>query len=115
MAAVNSAGFGIGLFVPGTALMASGLYGSPSGGYLADSTVILQALQREKLDFNIVYDVQYDLILGDIQTIQGWVYQHKPDLRPNYVFSKDRQHWIEAAATDTGFPDIQAYGRWRVW
>ena len=60
-------------------------------------------LYGDVLDHNIVFEYQYDLIVGSLGDIRGWVYAHQPDPRPDYSFVADRQHWL-CPGGDAGFP-----------
>ena len=60
-------------------------------------------LYGDVLDYNIVFEYQYDLIVGSLGDIRGWVYAHQPDPRPECSSVADRQHWL-CPGGDAGFP-----------
>jgi hypothetical protein len=65
----------------------------------------------EILDWNIVYEYDYALVLGTLNEIRAYALAHRPDDRPDYRFTRDRQHFILTNATDAGWPVV---GAWRV-
>ena len=98
-ALVNKAGFGVGLFEPDVTDMIgiSGYQGGRPSGYLA-------GVREELMDSNIVYDFTYTLVVGTVGQIRAYAYAHRPDPRPTYLFTRDREHFTEVNAADTGFP-----------
>jgi hypothetical protein len=108
-ALVNDAGWGLGVFHPGSAHFVGGFAGTPNtGGPSDDPTGYISPIHTEVLDSNIVYEYRYDLILGTLGEIRQWVYDHRPDARPNHVFRSDRQHW-HSTKGDAGWPIAAAY------
>jgi len=108
-ALVNDDGWGLGVFHPGSAHFIGGFAGTPNtGGPYDDPTGYISPIRTEVLDSNIVYEYNYDLILGTLGQIRQWVYDHQPDPRPNYVFQSDRQHW-HTTKGDAGWPIVSAY------
>ena len=98
-ALVDDSGFGIGLVEPDLLQIIgiSGYEGGVPSGYLA-------GVRPELLDANIVYRFTYTLVVGSLKQIRGYAYAARPDPRPVYVFARDRQHFVEANATDAGYP-----------
>lgn len=90
---VSDSNWGIGIFNPGVVRFLT--HNIANDGYIAP-------LHRDIFDYNIVYDNSYSLIVGNLSDIRNYVYANKPDNRPNYVFSGNRQHWYYHNATDTG-------------
>jgi hypothetical protein len=102
-ALVDDSRFGVGLFNPGL-MRFSGIPGTPQAedwgwvnGYLTSST-------PEVLDANVSYSYRYDLVVGTLGQIRAYAFIHRPDERPNYRFTHDRQHWWEWNASDAGMP-----------
>ena len=91
-------------------LFTGGFVGSAGGGPYSGSTSFIAPRRPEIIDYNIVYDYSYNLILGNLSDIRGYVNAHPTDLRPNYHFNSDRQHWTLYNASDTGVPS----GQWSV-
>jgi hypothetical protein len=101
-ALVDDDDFGVGLFEPQRTLFA-GIAGLPDAqpwqinGYLTASAA-------EILDANVTYAYDYTLVLGTVGAIRSYAYAHRPDSRPDYRFTTDRQSWWYRNATDRGFP-----------
>ncbi len=118
---VNNDGWGLGIYKPGTYQFVGGfsrtcadlwngdIERNPDsaigvGGPKDDPTGYITATLREHIDHNIVYEYSYTLILGDLDNIRKYVYDHKPeDTRPRYIFSKGRSNWTYLDATDAGY------------
>ena len=66
--------------------------GSVNTGYMAP-------LYGNVLDHNIVFEYQYDLIVGTLGDIRGWVYKHQPDPRPTTASSPTGSTGSVPAAT----------------
>ena len=67
-------------------------------GYIAPN-------REEILDHNITYDFNYVLIVGGVDEIRRYVYDHAERPKPPvYRFEKDRQHWYYQNAKDGGWP-----------
>ncbi len=106
---LNDDGWGLGVYHPGSARFKGGFHGTPNTGmYWEDSTGYISPLHQEVLDHNITYEYEYDLILGTLAEIRQWVYDHKPDTRPDYRFKSDRQHWYSNKG-DAGWPIASNY------
>jgi hypothetical protein len=86
--------------------MAGGFAGAKgSSGPKDNPTGYASPLAQEILDHNIVYEYRYVLILGTLQEIRDYAYQHAPRLPvPQWKFASDRQHWIYENTTDEGWP-----------
>jgi hypothetical protein len=80
--------FGLGVWNEGAYRTIGGFAGKPGRGGPGDGpTGYISPLHVDILDWNIVYEYNYVLILGDIQQIRQYVYQHaKRPEPPNYVF-----------------------------
>ncbi|HEY5911469.1 MAG TPA: hypothetical protein VJA21_12790 [Verrucomicrobiae bacterium] len=105
-AQVNDAGWGLGVWNPGAFEFTGGFAGRPgAGGPLDDPTGYIAPIRAEILDHNIVYDYVYELILGSLEEVRAYVYQHHatPKL-PVFQFVRDRQGWFYRDGTDTGWP-----------
>jgi len=104
---VNDSNFGVGVHNP-DAIRTLGGYYSPeadlcTGGSPDDNTAYIAPLHIEVLDYNIVYEYNYNLIVGTLTDIRNWVYTHHSDPRPDYSFRTSRRHWY-ANYGDAGPP-----------
>lgn len=108
-ALLNDKGWGLGVFHPGTTQFIGGFHGTPgSGGPYDDPTGYISPIQTEVIDHDIVYEYEYSLILGSLDDIRRWIYDRKPETRPDYRFAKDRQHW-SSTRPDAGCPSDGFY------
>ena len=93
---VDGSNFGIGVHNP-DAINTGGGYlnaGNPCMGGSADNnTAYIAPVHLEVLDYNIVYEYDFNLIVGTLTGIRNWVYTHHSDHRPDYYFGRSRQHW----------------------
>jgi hypothetical protein len=99
--------WGVGIYNPAVYTFSGGFHGQPVGvGGPFDGPIGFIAPDiQEVIDHNIVYEFDYYVILGYLNSIRNFVYAHRPkDTRPDYRFDKNRQHWIYAGAGDDGFP-----------
>ena len=105
-ALVGDDGWGLGVWHAGRYLTLGGFAGKPGAGGPKDNpTGYISPLHSEIIDHNIQYEYSYVLILGKLENIRKYVYDHaKRPAPPNYVFKSDRQHWIYRNAADTGWP-----------
>lgn len=117
-AQINDEGWGLGVWNPDSYEFDGGFYGTPgSGGPSDNPTGYVGPLRTEIIDSNIVYEYRYQLIVGTLDEIRGYVYKHT--IRPkalSFNFESDRRGWYYFDATDTGSPikgelDILAEGR----
>jgi hypothetical protein len=110
-ALVNDDDFGLGVWHPGVYRFIGGFAcGQPGKGGPKDApTGYISPIHREILDWNIVYEYRYVLIVDSLSNIRTYIYAHADkSTLPRYDFTKDRQHWIYTNARDTGWP-IQGY------
>ena len=104
-AAVNDNNWGLGVFHSGVFDILGGFYlPGMTGGPLENPISYIAPLQQEVLDHNIVYEYTYVLVVGTLQQIRQYVYDHRPNTMPDYHFTSDRQHWWYHNAGDTGMP-----------
>jgi len=105
-ALLDNTDWGLGVWSPGTYQILGGFFGKPGAGGTKDAPCgYISPVQQEILDYNIVYEYRYVLILGTLDEIRQYVYEHSEKNRlPDYKFKKDRQHWIYSGAKDTGWP-----------
>ena len=98
--------FGLGVWNQGAYRTIGGFAGKPGRGGPQDGpTGYISPLHVDILDWNIEYEYSYVLILGSLDQIRQYVYDHaQRPAPPEYVFAKDRQHWVYANASDTGWP-----------
>jgi len=105
-ALLDDSGFGLGVWHPGVYSFIGGFFGQAGAGGPHDSaTGYIAPVFNEVIDWNIVYDYKYTLILGKLDEIRSYVYRHaKRPSPPDYNFARDRQHWIYHGAVDQGWP-----------
>lgn len=105
-AEVNDAGWGLGIWSPEVCVFDGGFAGEPGkGGPFDGPTGYLGPVRPEIIDYNIVYDYRYELILGSLESIRDYVYQHaQRPAAPAWRFDHDRQGWHYRNATDAGWP-----------
>ncbi len=105
-ALVNDDDWGLGVWHPGVYSFIGGFYGQPGKGGPKDApTGYIAPLHQDILDHNIQYDYHYVLILDSLQNIRKHIYKNTPSLTlPEYMFQKDRQHWVYQNAQDEGWP-----------
>ena len=89
---MNDSNWGLGVYVPGSVVFDGDMSGSPGGGPTSDAFCYMAPTMLEILDYNIVYNYTYKLILGNLSDIRNYVYANK-EVQPNYVFSGTRAHW----------------------
>lgn len=104
--------WGLGVYQPDTMRFSAGFYGTRgSGGPSDPQTGYIAPNQDEIIDWDIVYDFKYHLILGNLDTIRSYVYQNPPSVACLlYGFETDRQHFTFNNAADSGIP----HGYWHV-
>jgi FG-GAP-like repeat len=103
---VNSSNFGFGVHNPDAINTVGGYenHGNPCTGGSADSNAAYIApFSFEVLDYNIVYEYDFNLIVGTLTSIRNWAYTHRSDHRPDYHFGNNRQHWFSTYG-DAGVP-----------
>ncbi|MDT8303468.1 MAG: hypothetical protein RQ760_18455 [Sedimentisphaerales bacterium] len=105
-ALIDDNNWGLGVFKPDTYSFKGGFFGVPGKGGSKDApTGYISPIQAEILDHNIQYEYEYRLILGTLDEIRRYVYEHSAGKSlPDYRFEKDRQHWVYRNAVDTGWP-----------
>ena len=108
-ALVDDLGFGLGVF-NSFATRFGGFFSGTAhiGGPSDEFTGYLGPNIQEILDWNIVYQYDYALVLGTLDQIRGYAYAHRADDRPNYQFVRDRQHFWYFDASDAGWPIVGA-------
>ncbi len=105
-ALVNDQGWGVGVIQPGIYSFIGGFHDKPNTGGSGDNpTGYIAPVRKEILDHNIVYEYHYQLALGTLDEIRAVATaSRRVDIRPDYRFTRDRQHWIYDGVADTGFP-----------
>lgn len=94
-ALIDKTGWGLGVRNYDAVQFGGGFCGTPGqGGTKSTSTGHLSPLIPEILNPKGTYQFSYDLILGTVDEIRNWVYEHPTDTRLDYRFANDRQHWI---------------------
>jgi hypothetical protein len=104
VAYVNNYNFGVGVFQSGCNEFNATSGGSPNRGSNDPSFSYLCPVWKDVLDHNITYEYTYQLVVGNLPDIRGYAYDHRPDARPNFQFTSDRQHWLYVNASDSGWP-----------
>ena len=103
---VNSSNFGVGVHHPDAIDIGAGYFNAGSactGGPSDNNTAYIAPVHVEVLDYNIVYEYDFNLIVGTLTGIRNWVYAHHSDHRPDYSFGTSRGHWY-ANYGDAGPP-----------
>ncbi|XP_062515736.1 uncharacterized protein LOC134191172 [Corticium candelabrum] len=113
-ALVNDSLWGLGVFQPYTNLITGGFAG-PHGNYgpHSGSTGYLAPNQIEILDYNIIYQFNFSIILGSLQEIRQYVYDKSSRRQSclDYAFTIDREHFRYENAADAGQPK----GSWHIF
>jgi hypothetical protein len=105
-ALVDEENFGLGIWNPGVFSFIGGFAGKPGKGGPKDGpTGYIAPVATEIIDHNIAYDYNYVLILGQLDEIRKYVYDHAERPKPPvYRFKKSRDHWVYHGAIDSGWP-----------
>ena len=104
--------FGVGVYHPTARRFIGGFAGQRGvGGPNDPSTGYISPLHVDVLDHNIVYEFEYDLIVGSLAQIRAHVNDNHRDLRPNARFVGSRHHWSPAGpgVSDAGMPDERGW------
>src|SRR5262249_24776392 len=103
---VDDSGWGLGVWNPMCYRFGGSFTGQPGPGSTFDnSTGYMAPSRQEVIDANIQYQYTYFLILGTIQEIRKYVYDHSPRPSPPvYRFQNDRQGWTFINGVDAGWP-----------
>jgi FG-GAP-like repeat len=105
-AMVDSSNFGFGVHNPDSVFTGGGYAssGNPcTGGPTDNNTGYIGPQHIEVLDYNIVYQYDFNLIVGTLTSIRNWAYTHRSAHRPDYHFGNNRQHWFSTNG-DAGVP-----------
>jgi len=110
-ALVRDDDWGVGVWSPGTHSFVGGFAGKPGKGGPKDGpTGYIAPLRREILDRDIAYAYDYVLIVGKLDTIRDYVYEHaNKHALPDYRFAADRQSWTLRDCKDSGWPIAGAW------
>ncbi len=83
-----------------------GFYGVPGAGGVKDAaTGHITPSHGEIRDHDIQYEYRYTLILGELDEIRRYLYEHADrPTPPEYRFVNDRRHWRYENCRDTGWP-----------
>ncbi len=105
-ALIDDDDFGLGISLPGCCAFKGGFAGRPGqGGPHDNPTGYIAPEPKEIIDWNIEHEYQYKLIVGTLQEIRKYVYDHaKQPVPPAYHCEKDRRGWSYVNAVDTGWP-----------
>ena len=108
-AMVDNDGWGLGVYQPEATEMLGRFFGDHpgKGGPTDDATGYIAPINQEILDWNIVYNFSFYLILGDLDTIRNKVYDLNQKLMAsclNSEFVMDRHHFTVINAVDSGVP-----------
>ena len=106
MASVNDNGYGMGLYVPNNYDWKRGYFGSDlAGNEFSNDASYIAATNYLLLDYNLVHEWDYELIVGNLGEIRQHIYnQPRPLAGPNYRFDVSRKGWYYHEAQDTGWP-----------
>ena len=115
VAMVNKDDWGLGVFQPGTIFINSNFFGTPGDyGPKDNPTGYLGPYHREILDWNIVYDYQFHLVLATLDNIRTYAYENQHAIEnciaADFRYNASRQHWYSINANDAGVPA----GYWHV-
>jgi hypothetical protein len=106
-AMVNDNNFGIGVHNPNAISTVGGDLNDAgplcTGGPTDNNFAYIAPSLLEMLDYNIVYEYDFNLIVGSLTDIRNWVYTHHSDHRLDYHFGNNRQHWFSTYG-DAGVP-----------
>jgi hypothetical protein len=107
-ALLDENGHGLAVWNDGASHFLGGFAGEPGKGGTKDNpTGYLTPIHKEVLDHNIEYEYNYQLIVGNIESIRKHIYAHTKGVQEVFDFSKDRQHWIYQDAHDQGWPIVK--------
>jgi hypothetical protein len=102
---VDGTGVGLGIVNPSVETFLGGFWGTRgSGGSFDDATGYIAPARPEVLDWNGSYEYSYALVLGTLDEIRAYAAANRPDPRPDYHFTTDRQGWWYWNASDAGAP-----------
>jgi hypothetical protein len=106
MASTNDNKYGVGLYVQDNYEWKRGYFGSDlSGDEFSTVASYIAATNRVLLDHNMVYEWDYELVLGHLDEIRSYMYaKPSPPTGPNYRFDTSRKGWYYQKANDTGWP-----------
>jgi hypothetical protein len=101
---VDASGFGLGVFQPELNTFIAGFHGRRGvGGAFDDDTGYISPIRPEQLDWNIVYDYPYSLVVGTVDEVRAYAVSHRPPA-PSWQFTTSREGFSLVNASDTGFP-----------
>ncbi|MFT3702918.1 MAG: hypothetical protein QM802_11130 [Agriterribacter sp.] len=103
---VDDNDFGLGVWNESVQRFSGGYYGDKNfkGGSRDAPTAYIAPNSIDILDYNITYDYNYALIVGDLKQIRDYVYQHHHSNKPAYDFKNSRLQWYYQGTTDQGWP-----------
>jgi len=103
---VDEHNVGLGVWNQQVQLFSGGYYGDTSfkGGSRNIPTAYIAPNSIDILDYNITYDYNYALIVGNIKQIRDYVYKHHTVSIPAYHFTNSRLQWYYQGTTDKGWP-----------
>lgn len=103
---VDDKDWGLGVWNESVQIFSGGYYGDSSfeGGSKNIPTAYIAPNSIDILDYNITYDYNYTLIVGDIKQIREYVYAHHHTPLPAYHFNDSRLQWYYQGTTDKGWP-----------
>ena len=108
-AMVDANEWGLGVYQPEVTQMLGRFVGDHpgTGGPTDDATGYIAPINEEILDWNIVYNFSFYLILGELETIRSTVYQLSRNLTTciDSDFVSTREHFVIKNAADTGVPN----------
>ncbi|MCL5269028.1 MAG: hypothetical protein M1457_00370 [bacterium] len=110
---VDDSGFGVGVYNKLTASFIGGLAGSPYGGPNDGSTAYISPIRNAVLARDSVYEYDYDLIVGTLEQIRQYVYDHPPDNKFGAEYWKfDTDGDFEDWSSNSGVTGAEVSGGW---
>ena len=112
-ALVRDDDFGMGVWSPQSFSYVGGFAGTPGEGGPKDGpTGYFAPTRREILDHNIEYEYEYVIIVGQLDEIRDYVYEHgAKNTLPATDFKNGRDSWVLRGCTDDGLP---IKDRWKI-
>lgn len=106
VASTNENGYGAALYVADNYEWKNGYFGADLGGdEFSTLASYVAATPKVVFDYNLSYEWDYELVLGQVNDIRQYIYakKHAPT-GPQFRFDTTRKGWSYRHATDTGWP-----------
>ena len=104
-ALVDDDNYGLGVYNQSTNMFIGGFAGEKGAGGPKDSPCgYISPLHTEILDYNIIYDYSYRLIVGTVDEIRDKVYSvSTKSAQTHFDFTHNRDHWSYSNIVDKGY------------